>query len=135
MSTGSASPARPPVGVLTVDDQPTFRLAARQVIEATPGFALLGEADSGEAALALARSLAPDLVLVDVRMPGLDGLETARRLKASHPATAIVLVTACPDSVPAGADSCGAEALVHKEELAPALLRRLWDAHGRPAPG
>ena len=59
------------VGVMTVDDQAVFRRAAREVIEATDGFDHLGDAGSGEEALALAGELDPDLVLVDVRMPGI----------------------------------------------------------------
>ena len=85
---------RPPcVGVVTVDDQAPFRSVAREVIDATDGFELLGEAESGEEALALAERLAPDLVVVDVRMPGMDGFETARRLSAANPATTILLVS------------------------------------------
>ena len=81
---GAAGPgARVAVGVMTVDDQAVFRQAAREVIEATDGFEYLGEAGSGEEALALAGELDPDLVLVDIRMPGIDGFETARRLSAT----------------------------------------------------
>ena len=74
------------VGVITVDDQAAFRDVAREVIEATVGFEPLGEAACGEEALVLAGDVEPDLVLLDVRMPGIDGLETARRLSAAHPA-------------------------------------------------
>src|SRR4051794_36985401 len=84
----------PIVRVMTVDDQAAFRSVAREVIEATPGFQHLGEAKSGEAALALVGELGPDLVLLDVCMPGLDGVETARRLSASFPELMIVLISA-----------------------------------------
>ena len=74
-----------PVTVLAVDDQEIFRRAARSLIAATPGFEQVGEASSGAEALTLAADLRPNLVLVDVRMPGMDGLETARRLADSEP--------------------------------------------------
>ena len=75
------------VRVLTVDDQAVFRGIAREVIDATPGFESVGEAASGEEALEAVAELEPQLVLLDVRMPGLDGIEVARRLHATHPDT------------------------------------------------
>ena len=71
--------------VMTVDDQEVFRSAARAVVDATPGFESVGEPASGEEALGLVDAAKPELVLVDVRMPGLDGVETARRLKRVPP--------------------------------------------------
>ena len=119
------------VGVMTVDDQALFRQAAREVVEATDGFEHLGEACSGEEALVLARELDPDLVLVDVRMPGINGFETARRLGAHHPAATVVLIsTECLDE-PSRDKLFGAAAFVRKQDFGPALLRRLWDDHGR----
>jgi CheY-like chemotaxis protein len=79
------------VRVLTVDDQAVFREIAREVIEETPGFESVGEAASGQEALAAVARLDPQLVLLDVRMPGLDGIEVARRLRATHPDTLLVL--------------------------------------------
>ena len=78
----SARHQGPTVGVLTVDDQQVFREVAVAVIEATPGFEPVGQAASGEEALRLLETLRPDLALIDVRMPGMDGVETARRLAA-----------------------------------------------------
>jgi DNA-binding NarL/FixJ family response regulator len=119
------------VGVMTVDDQAAFRSAARDVIDATAGFELLGEAACGEEALALADAVGPDLALVDVRMPGMDGLETARRLRAAHPAVTVVLVST--DELPStSAGSCGAAAFMKKSSLGPAALQRLWASHGTP---
>ena len=117
---------------MTVDDQAVFRQAAREVIEATDGFEHLGEAGSGEEALALAGELDPDLVLVDVRMPGIDGFETARRFSAAHPASTIVLISTAYLEEPLGEDELfGAAEFVRKEDFGPALLRRLWADHGR----
>ena len=71
------------VGVLIVDDQPLFLVAARRLIASTPGFESVGEAMLGERAVTLAATLRPDLVLMDVRMPGLGGLAAARRITRS----------------------------------------------------
>jgi two-component system invasion response regulator UvrY len=123
------------VGVVTVDDQAVFRRVAREVIEATAGFRALGEASCGEEALRLADQVDPDLVLVDVRMPGIDGLETTRRLVAAHPESVVVLIsTEDVAAIPAAAESCGAAELIRKEEFAPATLRRLWSSHGPAGP-
>ena len=120
-----------PIGVVVADDQEAFRRSARAVIEATPGFAFLGEAESGEEALAIVSELSPHLVLVDVRMPRIDGFETARRLRSTHPATTVILLSSdeVADSI---FDSCGAAAFVPKKEFGRAVLRRLWDEHGAP---
>jgi two-component system invasion response regulator UvrY len=122
----------PPVEVVTVDDQAIFRAVARDVIEATPGFRAVGEASSGEEALRLVDELEPQLVLLDVRMPGMDGIETARRLRAAHPATVVVLISLAESAdLPSSAGACGVAALVRKQDFRPALLRSLWSAHGR----
>src|SRR3954467_14645250 len=81
------------VGVLVVDDQLVFRQVAHEVIDATEEFELLGEAASGPHALRAVAELDPDLVLLDVRMPGMDGIETAARLLAEHPEAVVVLIT------------------------------------------
>ena len=118
------------VGVLVVNDQAIFRASASAVIEATPGFEALGEAASGAAALELLEQLDPALVLLDVRMPGIDGIETARRIAAARPQIVVVLISAEePDDLDAGAEGCGAAALVRKRELRPGLLRHVWALH------
>jgi two-component system, NarL family, invasion response regulator UvrY len=131
MSTRSETPARDStVGVLVVDDQLAFRQAARAVIEATPDFVLLGEATSGAHALAAVEELHPDLVLVDLRMPGMDGIETATRLHSAHPDAVVVLISIeQPPNVPTRVASCGAATLVRKQDFGPALLRRIWGAY------
>jgi DNA-binding NarL/FixJ family response regulator len=122
----------PTVGVLTVDDQAVFRLAALAVIEATPGFAAVGEAASGEEALQVADALRPDLVLLDVRMPGMDGVETARRLAAARPEAVVVLIsTEDAIDLPLAASESDAAALVRKQDFCPRLLASLWAAHRR----
>ena len=80
--------------VLIVDDEPLARARLRALLEAQPGVDVAGEAGDGEAAVAACNAQRPDLVLLDIRMPGIDGLETARRLGALQPRPAIVFCTA-----------------------------------------
>jgi len=124
---------RTDVTVLTVDDQRIFLRTARSLIEATPGFEQVGEAASGEEALELAAHLRPDLVLVDVRMPGMDGVETARRLSEADPATTVVLISL--DEVPqlsTAVDRAGAAGYIRKQDLSTRSLAELWDRYRLP---
>jgi two-component system, NarL family, invasion response regulator UvrY len=119
------------VGVLTIDDQAVFRRVAEDVIAATPGFEFVGEAECGEDGIAAVERLRPQLVLLDVRMPGIGGIEAARRITTAHPGTVVVLVSiADPDEVSHAARGSGAAALVRKQDFGPALLRSLWTMHG-----
>lgn len=120
-----------PVRVLTVDDHPAFRDAARALIDATPGFEVAGEVESGEDAVGAVMRLRPDLVLMDVGLSGIDGYEATRRLRYVRPATVIVLVSASDDALEGEtAVTCGAVAWVRKQELRPRLLQELWQIHG-----
>jgi DNA-binding NarL/FixJ family response regulator len=116
------------VPVLVVVDQRPFRLAAAAVLRRTPGFALVGEAATGEEAVARALELRPALVLMDIRLPGTDGVEAAQRIAALLPGTVTVLCsTYAPADLPHDLATSGAVAYVHKEELRPDLLQRLWE--------
>jgi two-component system, NarL family, invasion response regulator UvrY len=120
-----------PVSVVTIDDQAVFRKVARELIEATEGFESVGEAESGEAALTLIDELRPQLALVDVRMPGMDGIETTKRIKSMHPSTVVVLISIeSAGNIPAEASDCGASGLVRKQDFGPAKLRDIWSVHG-----
>jgi DNA-binding NarL/FixJ family response regulator len=122
------------VGVLIVDDQAPFRGAARAVVGATKEFSVVGEAESGEEAVELVESLHPDLVLMDINMGGIDGIEATRQICAANPSTMVVLVsTYAASDLAADARTCGAVAYVHKEELAPRVLRELWSSGGDAA--
>lgn len=119
------------VGVVIVDDQPGFRDVARRLVASTDGFEALGEAADGFEALALADETEPDLVLVDVHMPRMDGCETTRRLHAAHPDAAIVLIsTDRAEDLSSDVESCGAVEFLPKEALCAEALQRLWAAHG-----
>jgi two-component system response regulator EvgA len=81
-----------PATLLIVDDHAAFRAAARRLLE-QDGYEVVGEAGDGQAALAAARDLRPDVVLLDVHMPGIDGFEVARRLSERADAPAVVMVS------------------------------------------
>ena len=114
-----------------MDDQAVFRRIADEVIAATDGFEAVGEADSGYEALEAVQRLSPDLVLLDVRMPGLDGIEVARRIAASRSDVVVVLISIdeLADLTPTG-DLEGAVPVIRKQDFGPRLLRRLWTEHG-----
>jgi DNA-binding NarL/FixJ family response regulator len=119
------------VFVLTVDDAEPFRRAARAVVDATPGFAPTAEVGSGEEAIACAAGLRPDLVLVDLNLPGIDGLETSRRLGEALPGAVIVLVSGDEPGWPSGRPpACGAIGFLRKQDLSPRALRALWARRG-----
>ena len=121
----------PNVTVLTVDDQPVFRRAVGDLIAATPGFEEVGQATSGSEALELAAALKPDLVLLDVRMDDMDGIETAQRLLASECGAVVVLISLNEVPEAASAVKGGVAAHVRKQDLSTRTLREVWAAHGR----
>jgi two-component system, NarL family, invasion response regulator UvrY len=94
------------------------------VVTATPGFEVIGEAESGEEAVALADDLAPGVVLMDINLPGINGIEATRRITAAHPdVVTLLLSTYREEDLPVGAGDCGAVAYVHKEEFGPGVLQ------------
>jgi DNA-binding NarL/FixJ family response regulator len=118
-----------PVRVLAVDDGAAFRKAAADMIAHTAGFEVAGESTDGESAVRLACELDPDLILLDVRMDGIDGIETARRLTEESPTRLVVLVSSGDVrrlSEPAA--RAGAAAIMRKHWLSPRVLRGLWMA-------
>jgi DNA-binding NarL/FixJ family response regulator len=129
--TGQVPTEKRPVRVVAVDDQRMFRRAARDVIANTPGFELVGESADGESALKLVPEVDPDLVIVDVRMPKMDGIEVAGRLHEQDPERVIVLASSMDPREFAGPAQDIASAVVRKQWLTPRLLRGLWVAHRR----
>lgn len=115
------------VPVLIVDDQIPFRRAARLVMAATPGFEVVGEAVTGEEAVEQFEALDPGLVLMDINLPGISGIEATRRITESHPeAVVLLLSTYRVDDLPEDAGTCGAAGYVNKEQFEPAVLLDLW---------
>ena len=115
------------VRVLIVDDQPPFRVAANLVFDLLDEFEVVGEATSGEAALEQVTKLEPDLVVMDINLPGMSGIDATRRVAAEHPGTFVLLASTYEvDDLPAGAETSGALAYVHKEHLDGDLVEQLW---------
>ncbi|MDD2045990.1 response regulator transcription factor GacA [Pseudomonas putida] len=85
------------IRVLVVDDHDLVRTGITRMLADIDGLQVVGEADSGEASLKVARELKPDVVLMDVKMPGIGGLEATRKLLRSHPDVKVVAVTACEE--------------------------------------
>jgi len=107
-----------------VDDQAPFRAAARRVVAATAGFELAAEASSGEEAIELVSAIRPDLVLIDVHMPGIGGIELARRIAAGT--RAILVSSSKPEELPKEAMSSGAAGYIRKDDFGPNALRAAW---------
>jgi two-component system invasion response regulator UvrY len=119
------------VRVLIVDDQAPFRDVARTVVMVSPGFEVVAEAASGEEAVAAAAESDPQLVLMDINLPGINGLEATRQIVDAHPDTIVILLsTYTRDDLPADARNSGAAKYVHKEDFSPAVLRETWDECG-----
>lgn len=117
----------PTVSVLIVDDQAPFRVAAKSVVSLTPGFSVVGEARSGEEAVDQVTRLHPQLVLMDINMDGISGIEAARRITAANPEVRVVLLsTYQAEDLPADARTCGAAAYMHKEMFGPEELEGVW---------
>jgi two-component system response regulator NreC len=81
------------VRLLLVDDHPIIRSGLRMLFQAEPSLTIVGEADSGAAAIAMVEKLHPDVVIMDVAMPGMNGIEATRRIKAASPETAVLALT------------------------------------------
>ena len=116
-----------PRSVLVVDDQAPFRLAARAVLRRLDGFEFAGEASSGPQAIELVDTLHPSLILMDINMPEMNGIEATRRIVSAHPDVVVFLCSTYDvEDLPPGAADSGASAYVNKERFGAETLRQLW---------
>jgi DNA-binding NarL/FixJ family response regulator len=123
-ATGAVAP-----GVLIVDDQAPFRSVARTLVSMLKGWRVTGEAGSGEEAVELVESTNPGLVLMDINLPGISGIEATRRILERQPGTIVVLLsTYAADDLPQDALACGAVGYIRKDDLTPRLLRNLLNS-------
>jgi DNA-binding NarL/FixJ family response regulator len=114
--------------VIIVDDQAPFRSAMKAVLKRTTEFELVGEAASGSEAVSLAAELSPALVLMDINMPGMNGIEATRELVSQQPGVVVILCsTYDAGDLPPEVATSGARAYLNKEHLGADTLRRLWD--------
>ena len=117
------------VRVLIVDDQTPFREASRMVVELTDGFEVAGEALDGEEAVTMVKELRPDLVLMDVQMPRLNGIEATRQiLELDHPPRVLVMSTHESGDFGDLAVAAGAIAFIAKAQFSMDALTDAWDA-------
>jgi DNA-binding NarL/FixJ family response regulator len=117
------------VRVLVVDDQAVFRDVLRDVVRATPGMNLVGDAASGEEAIAAVQALAPRLVVMDKRMPGIGGVEASRVIRARFPDVVVVLVSV-EQPTSEMLEASRAVAFLPKRQLSPHVLSELWATYG-----
>lgn len=107
-------PAAEPIRILIADDHPIFRFGMRTLLTALPDFTVVGEAVTGEEAIRLTNELRPDLVLMDINMPGLNGIEATARIREQQPHTAILMVTLLDDESVFSAMQAGARGYLLK---------------------
>jgi DNA-binding NarL/FixJ family response regulator len=117
------------VRVLIVDDQAPFREAARTVVELTDNFEVVGEAETGEDSVRMAHELKPDLVLMDVNLPGINGLDATRKILADSDNRIVILLLSTYEEAeyaPRAAE-CGAAAYIPKAVFGPDRLESAWE--------
>jgi two-component system, NarL family, invasion response regulator UvrY len=121
-----------PHPVVVVDDQAPFRLAAKAVLRRLSCFEFAGEASNGPQAIELVHELRPELVLMDINMPEMSGIEATRRIVSAHPEVVVFLCSTYDVSdLPADAATSGASAYLNKERFGAEVLRRLWAERGK----
>jgi DNA-binding NarL/FixJ family response regulator len=134
MERGSGEPAGP-VRTLLIDDDVSVRQLFRMLLESEPDFLVIAEAGSADAAVPVAASERPDLIVSDVEMPGSSGVEALPQLRAAAPAAAVVLMSSLhPADIGPIALAAGADAYIDKATGVETLISMLRDVVGRELP-
>jgi len=127
----SAADNRPALRVLLVDDHVLVRCLTRQQLEDIPNLRVVGEAVDGFEAVALTRTLSPDLVLMDISMPGLDGIEATRRITTELPHVRVLMLsTFAGESMQSSAIAAGAHGYLVKGESTQSLAAAIQQVFG-----
>jgi DNA-binding NarL/FixJ family response regulator len=122
------------IPTLVVDDSPAYLRALCSFLQEQPNLKVVATAHDGREALALARTLQPELVLLDVLMPEMNGVEAARQLQRQCPATCVVMITGLDaPELRQACLKCGARGFIHKDDLRQQLPRLLQQVFGAPA--
>ena len=128
----ASCPGKKNIRVLLVDDQPAVRQGLRIRLVLEPDVEVVGEAGDGAGAISLAESLRPDVILMDVRLPGMDGISVVRTLRAVAPESAVVILSLYDDAkTRARAQEAGAAAFVAKHKVEETLLAAIRRAASR----
>jgi DNA-binding NarL/FixJ family response regulator len=124
------------IRVLVVDDNQEFRSAVRDLLEGDLQIRVVGEACDGLQAISLTAHLQPDLILMDIAMPLMNGLEATSAIRERWPKIIVILVTAIPsNSYQQISDRCGANAFLPKEEMGSRLISTMHRLACAPMPG
>lgn len=116
--------------VLLVDDHKLIRVGLRKLLEAEAGVEIAGEASGGEAAIEMARELKPDVVVLDINMPGMNGVEATRRIARLSPAPRILIVSVhAQDPIPTRLLEAGAAGYLTKESAADEIVTAVRQVH------
>jgi DNA-binding NarL/FixJ family response regulator len=127
---GSGPATEVGIRTLAVDDHRAFREALRELIAAAPGFVLVGEAWSGEEAVLAAERLSPQLVLMDVLMPGMGGISASRVILSRCSGVVVFLISVDDPALYPGASDLGSDVVcARKQDVSASELRRVWDMH------
>ena len=118
------------VKIVAVDDHRAFREVLRDLIAAAPGFVLVGQASSGEEAVRAVERLTPELVFMDVAMPGMGGIAATAAILSRRPNVVVVLISVEDPSLHPDASALGDTVVcARKQDLRPQQLKQIWEAH------